>query len=180
MVFSDSEIELRQQEEIESKTRKMKFDLLMGLTSRINNFMTKDGVQYDQYGNIIRKQCSNASCVGQCVDEYGNPLSCNCGSSKANTSRQKHLNMGSCKSCWGSNIQNCRFCKTKYSIYGSQRERGIMHSRGYSYYNDGQYESLFAPQPVKKDPIKPFYTEKKRPAALNSKFLHCQGMRPFK
>lgn len=55
-----------------------------------------------------------------------------------------------------------------------------MHSRGYSYYNDGQYESLFAPQPVKKDPIKPFYTEKKRPAALNSKFLHCQGMRPFK
>lgn len=141
--MSDSEVEQRQQEELDNKVRKMKFDLLMGLTSKVNNFMNKEGNQYDQFGRLI---CSKENCDGKCVDQYGNPLSCcNKGSSGNDQSKHRHQNMGSCKSCWGSNIRNCRFCKTKYSIYGSQKERGIMHSRGYSYYNDSQYESLFAP-----------------------------------
>lgn len=65
LVMSDSEVEQRQQEELESKTRKMKFDLLMGLSSKVNNFMGPDGVQYDQYGNIIGKNsCGNSNCIG--------------------------------------------------------------------------------------------------------------------
>lgn len=78
LVLSDSEVEQRQQEELENKVRKMKFDLLMGLTSKVNNFMNKDGHQYDQFGRLI---CSKGNCDGKCVDQYGNPLSCHKGSS---------------------------------------------------------------------------------------------------
>ena len=54
--MSDSEVEQRQQEELENKVRKMKFDLLMGLTSKVNNFMNKDGNQYDQFGRLVCSQ----------------------------------------------------------------------------------------------------------------------------
>ena len=67
LVMSESELEQRQQEELDSKTRKMKFDLLMGLAAKVDNFMNKDGVQYDEYGNVIGKNsCGNPNCMGNC------------------------------------------------------------------------------------------------------------------